>query len=99
MHKPEKVISRSPRPEDIAGFELEKDLQDEQEEVDEDEESSESEADSDEELKPDFENVDIENIPVTTPSEYGADEPLDKLRYILCFHAFLSTKNIFFPIY
>uniref|UniRef100_A0A0N5A8L5 glutamate synthase (NADH) n=1 Tax=Syphacia muris TaxID=451379 RepID=A0A0N5A8L5_9BILA len=93
IHKIEKVVPKSPRPEDSAGFELEKDLQDDRDEEDEeDEESSESEANSEEEnLKPTANEVDIENIPISTPSENGPEEPLDKLRGFVKYHRLKVT--------
>ena len=72
-------MSKSFRPEDLAGFEHERDQQDEQE-LDEVEESSESDVDSEEEpiRRPD--SVDIENLPVAISSANDVQEPLDKLR-------------------
>lgn len=84
--KLERRSLKSPRPEDLAGFELEKDLQDQQDEEAEVEESSESEADSLGEPKIPLDTVDIENIPVNTPSENSPDEPLDKLRGFVKYH-------------
>nr|CDJ87182.1 Glutamate synthase and FAD-dependent pyridine nucleotide-disulphide oxidoreductase domain containing protein [Haemonchus contortus] len=81
--------SKNPRPQDIAGFEDEEDLQDANEEIEEDETKS----DNDEELLSDDEqlmqdndflrdvkkSVDIENI-IVPPHLQKNDEPLDKLR-------------------
>ncbi|VDO74754.1 unnamed protein product [Heligmosomoides polygyrus] len=68
--------SKNPRPQDIAGFEDEEDLQDANEENEEDDTKS----DNDEELLSDDEknHIDIENI-VVPPHLKKNDEPLDKL--------------------
>ncbi|CAD6188849.1 unnamed protein product [Caenorhabditis auriculariae] len=73
-------VSKSLRPQDIAGFELEEDLQDAYNEREEEEDvKSDIDDNSDEELTPKKDSFDIESI-VIPGFLKKKDEPLDKLR-------------------